>query len=146
MTGPEIVVAFNDFNDLPKTVSGFGWSGDGGATFTDGGAILPPDQAFGGGDPLVLADPNDPVRFLYIELTYGGTPSSSILLHESMDGGRTFPSEQARDILKGLKAPNGRPLNSAAFFHDKEWAYWYAPTNTIVWRGPYSSITPLGRS
>ena len=132
MNGGEIVVAYNDDNGLPKTVSGFGWSADGGQTFTDGGDMLPPGQAFGGGDPLVLADPNDPSRFLYIELTYGGTPASSMLLHESTDGGHTFPPEQALDMLKGLKGPNGKPLNGPAYFHDKEWASWYAPTNTLV--------------
>lgn len=133
VSGDRVVVTYNDDNDARVSVSGYTWSADGGRTFTDGGPVLPPGQAFGGGDPLILADPNDPLRFLYIQLTYGGTPQSSMLLHESTDGGMTFPVEQARDLLKGLMGPvQGKPLESPAFFHDKEWASWDGPTDTIV--------------
>ena len=101
VSGDSVVVTYNDDNDARTSVSGYAWSADGGRTFTDGGPIQPPGQAFGGGDPVILADPNDPQRFLYIQLTYGGTPQSSMLIHESLDGGRTFPVEQARDLLNG---------------------------------------------
>lgn len=146
VSGDRIVVTYNDDNHMPASISGFTWSQDGGRSFTDGGGFFPEEEYFGGGDPLILADPNDPERWLYIQLTYGGD-YSSILAHESLDGGRTFPPEQSRDILQGLKSPiKGRPMTSPAFFHDKEWAAWDGPSDTLAlaWGlGTYTAAYPV---
>jgi hypothetical protein len=146
VSGSRVVVTYNDDNHLRESVSGFAWSQDGGMTFTDGGGFFPAQDYFGGGDPLILADPNDPERWLYIQLTYG-SDYSSILAHESLDGGKTFPPEQSRDILVGLKSPvKGRPMTSPAFFHDKEWAAWDGPSDTLAlsWGlGTYTAAYPV---
>ena len=147
VSGDRIVVTYNDDNHRPDSVSGFTGSQDGGMTFTDGGGFIPAEGRFGGGDPLILADPNDPDRFVYIQLTYSGYSDSSILLHESLDGGKTFPPDQSRDILKGVKSPiKGKPMTSPAFFHDKEWAAWDGPSDTLAlaWGlGTYTASYPV---
>jgi len=132
VSGNNIVVTYNDGNESNKSISGYSYSMDGGKSFTDGGSIIPQGGMYGGGDPLILSNPFDPNHFIYFQLTYGGTVYSSIVAHESFDGGKTFLPENSRSILKGLLSPfNGLPLEKRNMFHDKEWGGW-SPSNGII--------------
>ncbi len=136
VSGEKIIVTYNDDNIPNSTVSGYGYSHDNGKTFIDGGGLIPKDQMYGGGDPLILANPFDPEHFIYFQLTYGGVPSSSIVLQESFDGGKNFYRENSRSVLKGLVSPfTGKPLEKPSMFHDKEWGDWSKVNGyiTLAW-------------
>ena len=129
--GGTVVVTYNDDNEARQSVSGYATSLDGGQSFTDGGAVLPTNAYFGGGDPLILADPADPQRWLYFQLTYGSN-TSSLLMHESVDGGRTFPPERSVNIFQRLLSPwKGKPLFRNNMFHDKEWGV-FTPEGRVL--------------
>jgi len=129
--GASVVVTYNDDNEPRDTMSGYAISLDGGRTFADGGPVLPSADYFGGGDPLILADPADPQRWLYFQLTYGSN-TSSLLMHESVDGGRTFPPERTVNIFQRLLSPwKGKPLFRNNMFHDKEWGV-FTPDGRVL--------------
>jgi hypothetical protein len=96
--GNLVVVGFNDTRgfSLPNvSVSGYAYSSDGGATWTDGGQL-----PTAGGSSAVYGDPDvktwtDPVGqqvyFFYSSLyVTPGTAQSSLCLHVSTDGGATW--------------------------------------------------------
>jgi hypothetical protein len=129
--GAGVVVTYNDDNEGQTTVSGYAFSADGGASFTDGGAMRPTKDYYGGGDPLILKDPTDPQRWLYFQLTYGRN-LSSLLMHESVDGGRTFPPERMVNVFERLLSPwKGKPLYWGNLFHDKEWGV-FTPDGRVL--------------
>ena len=136
VSGNNIVVGWNDlsgFVSLPSTSnSGYAYSNDGGATFTDGGAILPgsigpPDFPFNGfaialGDPDITADSQG--NFYYSNLTIAcqfsdpNNPNSCFFsdsfigVWKSVDGGVTFTGPT-------LVPGSGSDL-FGSFFQDKE--------------------------
>ncbi|HPR64992.1 MAG TPA: sialidase family protein [Thermoanaerobaculia bacterium] len=142
VSGSTIVVTYNDDNEInsANSVSGFSVSTDGGKTFTDRGAIMPSNDYFGGGDPMIVADPYDPNHFIYLQLTYNvqlrpDTYSpSSIVLHHSYDGGQTFLPENSIDVLQGKRHPDkpSEPAVSGKGFHDKEWMSYDPVNNTVI--------------
>lgn len=103
-TGQHIVVAMNDFRGLsvnPLSVSGFAYSDNGGATFTDGGQLpitVPTSVVAGQTVPQVFGDPE--VKFLggstfvYFSLLvakYGAAGFVQTLgVHRSTDYGHTW--------------------------------------------------------
>lgn len=136
VSGDKIMVSYNDDNIVNTTVSGYGYSTDGGKTFIDGGGLVPKGAMYGGGDPLSLSNPFDPEHFIYFQLTYGGNPNSSIVLHESFDGGKTFYPENSRSALTRLISPfSNKPLEGPGMFHDKEWGDWSRANGyiTLAW-------------
>lgn len=131
-----IVITYNDDNILNETISGYAYSIDGGKTFIDGGGMVAQQNMYGGGDPLILANPFDENHFIYFQLTYGGSLYSSIVMHESFDGGRTFLPENSRSVLRGLLSPfENMPLEKRNMFHDKEWGSWSSSNGiiTLAW-------------
>jgi BNR/Asp-box repeat len=113
ITGSHIVVGFNDtrgFNLNPVSVSGFAWSDDGGATFTDGRMPASGNPALNGAIggtlyPKVFGDPDvkyvpggNGLQFLYSGILIKGTGTSSNFtgtaqtmgIFRSFDGGHSW--------------------------------------------------------
>lgn len=133
VAGNNIVVTYNDDNNSNITVSGYAFSQDGGKTFTDGGGMVAQGGLYGGGDPMILSNPFNPNHFIYFQLSYGGTINSTIVMHESFDGGKTFPRENSRSVLSRLLSPfTGKLLENPGMFHDKEWANWSRANGVIT--------------
>jgi hypothetical protein len=103
--GNNVVVGFNDSGSIFQTpyfftgtggqsLSGFGYSSDGGATFTDGGPFDPGPGLgnFAFGDPVVTCGNTN--TFYFTELfDYSDSnfnPFTAIGIHTSTDGGQTF--------------------------------------------------------
>ncbi len=103
-TGQHIVVGMNDFRGFannPASVSGFAYSDDGGATFTDGGQlpVTVPTSSLGGQTfPQVFGDPDVKylggstfVYFSIIVSRYGANGLVQTLgVHRSTDFGHTW--------------------------------------------------------
>jgi len=95
--GMNVVSGYNDSQQFPlpppllagSSFTGYSYSGDGGATWTDGG-ILPAGTGVNFGDPSVKADPNNCNVFYMasLHLTAGGL--NAISVSKSIDGGQTF--------------------------------------------------------
>ena len=92
-SGQHIVVGFNDtrgFSLNPYSVSGFAYSDDGGATFTDGGQLPSQgtDEIFG--DPaLVYVPGGGGLQFIYASIMVTGS-AQTLCIHRSTDGGHTW--------------------------------------------------------
>jgi uncharacterized repeat protein (TIGR01451 family) len=134
-TGQHVVIAMNDFRGFaasPLSVSGFAYSDDGGATFTDGGQlpVTVPTSTLGGQTyPQVYGDPDVKYlggsTFVYFSLMvarYGPTGLVETLgVHRSTDYGHTWtgPFEvPAATNPNGLVDANGFAMDAA----DKEFA------------------------
>lgn len=114
VTGQHIVVGYNDFRGIslnPATVSGFAFSDDGGATFTDGGQLPSPGTGLMSdgvtklpeifGDPDVKYVPGGAgCQFIYSSIMVEGfgTPAGNVFpgtaetmsIHRSTDCGHTW--------------------------------------------------------
>jgi len=95
VTASNVVVGFNDSQQalLALTdgldLSGYGYSTDGGSTFTDGGVLPNPGNFVNLGDPWLAADRAGNVY--YSTLTYGGDAGNlEVAVAKSTNGGRTF--------------------------------------------------------
>jgi hypothetical protein len=113
-TGQHIVVGFNDtrgFSLNPIGVSGFAYSDDGGATFTDGGQLPTTSNSALNGTiagtsyPQVFGDPDvkyvpggNGLQFIYASILVKGIGSApnfsgtaqTLCIHRSIDGGQTW--------------------------------------------------------
>ena len=95
----QALLSFTGGTDL----TGYAYSHDGGATFTDGGTIPNPENFTNAGDPWLAADRTG--AMYYSTLTYGGNVGNlEIGVAKSTDGGRTwaapkFASPHRDDIL-----------------------------------------------
>ncbi len=124
--GNNVVVGFNDSGSIFETpyfftltggqsLSGYGYSSDGGATFTDGGPFDPGPGLgnFVFGDPVVTC--GNASTFYFTELfdytDNGGNPWTAIAIHTSTDGGQTF-------------GPPTAAISKSGFTHslDKPWS------------------------
>jgi hypothetical protein len=113
--GNNVVAGWNDGGQCDYLVrstgislSGFGWSDDGGKTWHDGGTIAGAPGGGSWGDPVVAADTDG--SFYYAELADDPSGRSIIGVAKSTDGGRTWSAP--------VDASPGRP---AANSQDKEW-------------------------
>jgi hypothetical protein len=88
--GSNVVVGWNDVGQFFQTASltGYGYSTDGGRTFTDGGVIPPPPGGANLGDPDVAVDSRGTFYFSQISIDADGV--AFIGVAKSTDGGRTF--------------------------------------------------------
>ncbi len=113
-TGQHIVVGYNDtrgFYVSPRSVSGYAYSDDGGATFVDGGQLPaqgnPPLNGSIGSTlyPQVYGDPDvkyvpggNGLQFVYSSILFAGTGAApnfsgtaqTMCIHRSTDGGHTW--------------------------------------------------------
>lgn len=95
--GNNVVVGYNDFRGFAvSSVSGYSYSTNGGASFTDGGQL-----PTGGGGNFIAGDPDikvwdsgGTVYFLYSSIFLPGSGASSLSVHKSTDGGMTWSSPQ----------------------------------------------------
>jgi len=134
-TGQHIVVAMNDFRGFsrnPVTISGFSYSDDGGATFTDGGQLpvtVPTSVFLGQTFPQVFGDPDVKYlggsTFVYFSLVLSRYGANGIVqtvgVHRSTDYGHTWtgPYEiPAATNPSGRVDSNGDAIDAA----DKELA------------------------
>lgn len=136
-SGQHIVIGYNDsrgFNISPVSVSGFGYSDDGGRTFTDGGQL--PVKATGtlgkNGPPLpeVFGDPDvkwvpggNGCQFIYSSIFiqgFGAAPTytsatQTLSIHRSTDCGHTWtgPLEVTAASNPNGEIVQGNPRDSA---------------------------------
>jgi Big-like domain-containing protein len=129
-TGQHVVVGFNDargFGTNPTDVSGFMYSDDGGATFTDGGDLPINTVAVtflnGTGYPQVFGDPMvvylGGSNFIYFSIevrrfsdpTTGTGTAQTMCFHRSSDNGHTWtgpfeiaPATNPNGLLSGVSA------------------------------------------
>ena len=97
VNGSNIVVGYNDirgFGLTPDRVTGYSYSSDGGATWTDGGQLPssgPTDGIFGDPDVKTWTDSESGSDYFFMSSLYT-TPGgmSSLCLHVSNDGGATW--------------------------------------------------------
>lgn len=115
VAGTKVAVGFNDSQQALLALtdgldfSGYGYSTDGGKTFTDGGTLPNPKNFVNFGDPWLTADRAG--RMYYSTLTFGGNVGNlEIGVARSLTGGRTW-SEPS------LASPNNDHL---FYFGDKE--------------------------
>jgi BNR repeat-like domain len=95
VAGSKVAVGFNDtqqgllFLTDGLDSSGYGYSADGGRTFTDGGALPNPLNFVNLGDPWLTSDRAG--RMYYATLTYGGNVGNlEVGVARSTDGGKTW--------------------------------------------------------
>ena len=118
-SGLFVVAGWNDFGQLCEqraqrtriSVSGYGYSVDGGATWTDGGTIQPQGawatwNFFG--DPVLAAGPEG--SFYYASLATDASGRSIIAVERSADAGRSW-----------LPPVDASPGRDEAAFQDKPW-------------------------
>ena len=110
-SGSNVAVGFNDSqNTLPfftaaTTLSGYAYSSDGGATFTDGGALPNSPGFMNLGDPWLAHDRAG--NMYYSNLAIDGTTGNlDIAIAKSTDGGKTWTT-------KPLYAPGASVLYQA---------------------------------
>lgn len=113
--GNNVVAGWNDggqcdylIRSTGISLSGYGWSDDGGKTWHDGGTIAGAPGGNSWGDPVLAADADG--NFYYAELADAPGGRSIIGVAKSTDGGRTW------------SAPvDATPDRSASNSQDKEW-------------------------
>jgi hypothetical protein len=95
VVGRNVAVGFNDSQQAltvltgGTNLSGYAYSNDGGASFTDGGTIPNPENFVNLGDPWLASDRSG--AMYYSTLTYGGNVGNlEIGVAKSTDGGRTW--------------------------------------------------------
>jgi hypothetical protein len=95
VTGSHVVVGFNDSQQAllaftaATDFSGYGYSSDGGSTFTDGGTIPNASNFANVGDPWLASDRAGNVY--YSTLASGGDVGNlEVVVAKSTDGGKTF--------------------------------------------------------
>ena len=131
-TGLHVVIGFNDdrgFDRNPISGSGFAYSDDGGATWTDGGQLPSPDPDFIGGTayPQLFGDPDVKYlgkgTFIYASIMVkkfgASTVAQTLCVHRSVDFGHTWagPFEvPSATNPHGLVDGSGNPQDAA----DKE--------------------------
>jgi hypothetical protein len=110
VSGSNVVVGYNDsqhgllFLTAGANLNGYGYSTDGGQTFTDGGVIPNAPGNVNLGDPWVVADSAG--NFYYSSLTIDATTGFLLVgVAKSTDGGKTFT------------AANSIPPPSSSFFY-----------------------------
>lgn len=131
-TGAHLVVGFNDFRGFtnPQSVSGFAYSDNGGATFTDGGQLpVTSNGSIGAtlfpqvdGDPDIKFVPGGAgCQFIYTSIMAVGLPKASapvftgaaqtMSVHRSIDCGHTWsgpfeilPATNPTGVLSGTSA------------------------------------------
>jgi len=125
VAGSNVVVGYNDsqqallaFND-GLDFSGYAYSSDGGATFTDAGTLPNPGNFVNVGDPWLASDRAG--NIYYSTLTYGGNVGNlEVAVAKSTDGGQTFSTPT-------FASPND---DSRFYFGDKDaLAVGPSPTN-----------------
>jgi N-acetylneuraminic acid mutarotase len=108
--GETIVIGYNDsrgFAAGASSATGYSFSHDGGATWTDGGELQPPPGHYSLGDPALAVDRHG--NFYFASLSFYPDGSSYIGVAKSIDGGETFT--QYADASPGVDPAN---------FQDKE--------------------------
>lgn len=115
VAGSKVAVGFNDSQQALFTLTdgfdftGYGYSVDGGKSFTDGGTLPNPLNFVNMGDPWLTSDRAG--RMYYATLTYGGNVGNlEVGVARSRDGGKTW-SEPA------MASPNDDDL---FYFGDKD--------------------------
>lgn len=121
-----VVVGFNDIRGFGATVSvsGYAYSGDGGATWTDGGQLpllTGTDQVYGDPDVKTWTDGGGQIYFFYSSLYTTTTGNSSLCVHVSADGGATWTTP--REVTTAT---------SATDFCDKEFMCVDPETGRII--------------
>jgi N-acetylneuraminic acid mutarotase len=88
--GSNVVVGWNDIGQFFQTgsITGYGYSTDGGQTFRDAGVIPPPKGGANLGDPDIAVDSRGVFYFSQISISADGV--AFIGVSRSEDGGRTF--------------------------------------------------------
>ena len=97
VNGDAIVVGYNDirgFMITPNSVTGYSYSTDGGATWTDGGqlpSLGSTDEIFGDPDVKTWTDTESGIDYFFMSSIYT-TPGgmNSLCIHVSTDGGVTW--------------------------------------------------------
>lgn len=118
-SGSDVVVGFNDstgYNANTGTgcFTGYAYSSNSGASFTDGGCIPFPSGGAGLGDPSVVADPNAPGTFYFGQLTMDANGAEYVGVSKSTDGGVTWSQPVAA-------SPKVTPGIFGVPFQDKDW-------------------------
>jgi hypothetical protein len=95
VAGRNVAVGYNDSQQAlfrltgGADLTGYAYSSDGGASFTDGGTIPNPENFVNFGDPWLASDRSG--AMYYSTLTYGGNVGNlEIGVAKSTDGGRTW--------------------------------------------------------
>lgn len=119
ISGSEVVVGFNDstgYNAKTNTgcFTGYAYSTDGGASFTDGGCIPFPSGGASLGDPAVAADPNTAGVFYFGQLTQDAGGNEFMSVTKSSDGGKTWSALVAA-------SPKVKPGLLGVPIQDKDW-------------------------
>ena len=116
VTGTHVVVGFNDsqqtlqpFVLASANLTGFAYSNDGGASFTDGGALPLKPEFINVGDPWLASDRAGNVYFSQLQLDYFNF-NLDIGVAKSTDGGHTWSQPQ----------PITRPPFEVFYTGDKE--------------------------
>lgn len=108
--GANVVTGWNDLGEFLETgsITGYGYSTDGGQTFTDGGVVPPVEGGLNLGDPDIAVDGDGVFYFSQISVDSDGI--AFIGVARSGDGGRTF--SQPANASWSVSGPNS--------FQDKE--------------------------
>jgi hypothetical protein len=108
--GQNVVVGWNDSGEFSSSgnFTGYGYSTDGGATFTDAGPLAGPPGGNSFGDPILAADHQG--NFYFATLAANANGDSIIGVAKSTDGGITFAPQVEASV--GASNPND--------FQDKE--------------------------
>lgn len=137
--GSTIVVGWNDESILlGQTVRGvrngvgFGFSTDGGVTFTDAGEM---GSSGWGADPSVTTDRAGNFYFGRIDFVPGSTSLDRIAVFKSIDGGRSFPQSASAGTVDG-SGINDKPTiaadNTGGQFDGTVYASWtFASSNVL---------------
>ena len=97
--GSHVVVGWNDSGQIYRgSLTGYGYSMDGGKTFTDGGVIPPVRGGFNAGDPDIAVDREG--NFYFSQISIDAQGIAFIGVAKSTDGGRTFspPVNASRNV------------------------------------------------
>ncbi len=97
--GKNVVVGWNDSGQIYRgSLTGYGYSTDGGKTFTDGGVIPPVKGGFNAGDPDIAVDRAG--NFYFSQISIDAQGIAFIGISKSTDWGRTFspPVNASRNV------------------------------------------------
>ena len=112
VSGANVAVGFNDsqngltFLTAGADLSGYGYSTDGGATFTDGGVLPNAPGNVNLGDPWLASDSSGTMYYSTLTIE-GGTFNLLVAVSRSTNGGKTWTAAQA------IPPPGNPPFYSA---------------------------------
>lgn len=163
VNGDQVVVGYNDIRGfyLPSvSVSGYSYSSDGGATWTDGGQLPTTgtgDEVYGDPDVKTWTDGGGQRYFFFSSLYVTPSGNSSLCVHVSTDGGATW--SQPREVttatsatdfpdkeFMGVDPETGRIFISwTNFGSGTTMRVTYSDNFGLSWNGPWVFSTSVGQ-